>query len=216
VKLTTLADELRKDWPWLKVVEVAEVDTKVHTGDTWKRRGNEYAGTGPLNVTWHHTAASISDVNIVRFELYKYESAPGNNVNITPDGTVYLLAAGSCHTNGVVTQRQFSRGMGGNNSNSFTMEIHNPGNGSKPYPQPQVDACFATAITVNRISGNKPTDCCTHHELAPARKTDPATAAVVQGPWKPRSVTASVPNAPAAPRLHRSRPHPILSPRSPT
>ena len=191
MRLTNLIDELRREHPWLKVVGVAEVGATIVQGDTWKRRGLEYAGTGPLSVTWHHTASGGSQLGILRFELYKYDSAPGNNVNIAPDGTVYVLAVGSCYTNGKVTLRRFSRGMGGNNATSFTMEIHNPGNGTKPYPQAQVDACFAVSNTVNRLSRNKPTDLATHHELAPDRKTDPATAAAVQGPWKPRSCTSS-------------------------
>jgi N-acetyl-anhydromuramyl-L-alanine amidase AmpD len=188
MRLVGAADAIRAEGA--RVVEVAEVDNVIHEGDTWKRRGHEYAAGGPTCITWHHTAVDIPQVNIVRFELYKYESTPGNNVNIGRDGTVYLLAAGSTATNGAGTQLQFSRGMGGKNSTTFTMEIHNDGRG-QPYPQAQIDACFAVSNAINRLVGNQPTDLCTHHEYAMDRKTDPATAGAVQGPWQPRACTSS-------------------------
>lgn len=188
MRLTNLADELRREHPWLRVVEIAEVDNNVHQGDTWKRRGHDYA-RAPVNVTWHHTASGGSQIGILRFELYKY-SVPGNNSNVGRDGTVYLLAAGSAATNGSVTQRQFSRGVGGTNGTSFTIEIHNDGVGQS-YPSVQLDAVFALNQTVNRLCGNQVTDLATHHELAPGRKMDPARASVVQGLWQPRSVNSS-------------------------
>ena len=152
-------------------------------------RGHEYS-KAPVCITWHHTTVDIPWVNIVNFELYKYDSTPGNNVNIGRDGRVALLAAGATATNGSGTEMQFSRGMGGRNSTTFTMEIHNDGRG-QAYPRAQIDAAFAVSNAINKICGNQPTDLCTHHEYAPGRKTDPSRYDAVQGSWHPRSCTSA-------------------------
>jgi hypothetical protein len=192
MRLVDAAEAIRAEGA--HVVEVAEVTgSRVIEGDAWKRRGHEYT-RAPVCVTWHHTANDWTDVDgvdlgILSFELHKYASTPGNNVNIHPDGTVYLLAAGATATNGAGTQLSFSRGMGGKNSTTFTMEIHNPGNGGKPYPQAQIDAAFAVSNAINRLCGNLATDLCTHYEYAMTRKTDPAPATAVQGAWVPRPCT---------------------------
>jgi hypothetical protein len=55
----------------------------------------------------------------------------------------------------------------------------------------QIDAYFAGSNALNAHVGNLPTDVITHQVWAPTRKIDPATAAAVQGPWKPRSCTSS-------------------------
>ena len=188
MRLTDAADAIRAEGA--EVVEVADiVNGRLIEGDKWKTRGHQYA-QAPFCITWHHTAVDIPQLSIVRFELYKYDSTPGNNVNIARDGKVWLLAAGATATNGAGTPMQFSRGVGGRNSTTFTMEIHNDGRG-QPYPQVQVDACFAVSNAINKLCGNQPTDLCTHHEYAPDRKTDPAQATAVRGRWVPRSCTSS-------------------------
>ena len=192
MRLTNLADELRREHPWMTVIEVGDVrDGRIIVGDTWKRLGDEYAGSGPLGVTWHHDASGGAWVAIVDYEFHKYWPKPGNNANVNEFGHVALMASGSTATNGAGTLRRFSRGMGGRNSDQYTIEIHNPGNGSKPYTEAQLRTCFALNNTVNRLSGNQPTDLMTHHEWAPDRKTDPAPAHAVQGLWRPRAANGS-------------------------
>jgi hypothetical protein len=190
MKLTNVVDELRKDHPWLDVFGVQDVTSNaIVVGDAWKIWGPHYAGSGPLGVTVHHTASDSSWRAILDFEWSKYANVKATNCNISPEGRVAVMSAGSAATNGSgLTLHQFSRGLGGRNGDQWTIEVHNPGTGAWPYPEAQMRAILAVCYTVNRLSGNQWTDVTTHHEIAPDRKTDPAPAHRIEGPYNIRSV----------------------------
>ena len=60
----------------------------------------------------------------------------------------------------------------------------------EPWPQVEIDTAFALANVLSALAGNLPTDIIGHAHY-PSRKIDPATAAAVQGPWRPRSINSS-------------------------
>jgi Negative regulator of beta-lactamase expression len=87
----------------------------------------------------------------------------------------------------------FSRGtipLDTGNTRGWQIEVANNGVG-EPWPVAQIDAYFASSNALNYHFGNAATDVITHHQWAPTRKIDPATAAAVQGPWQPRSINSS-------------------------
>jgi hypothetical protein len=186
MRLTNVVDELRKDHPWMDVIGVENVvNGVIIPGDAWKNWGPQYAGSGPLGVTVHHTGAALTWPAIVRYEWNKYPNVKATNTNINAEtGQVAVMSAGSAATNGSgLTLHKFSRGMGGRNGDQWTIEMHNPGNGAWPYTEKGMRSMLAVCYTVNRLSGNQPTDVTTHHEIAPDRKTDPATAGAIQGDY---------------------------------
>lgn len=164
--------------------------------DGWKRRAKSsggYASGRPYGVMWHHTAGSGSTSGEANYMSYGASAAPIANVCIGRDGEVWVLAAGPTNTNGSGNAYRFSKGVvpdSAMNSFAWGMEINNNGRG-QAYPQAQIDAAFVVSNTINAHMGNQFTDVCTHTQWAPSRKTDPATAAAVQGPWKPRSINNS-------------------------
>jgi hypothetical protein len=194
MRLTNLVDELHRDHPWMDVVGVETVTDRIVPGDAWKNWGPHFAGSGPLGVTVHHTGAGISWVAIVRFEWNKYENVKATSANISDLGQVAVMSAGAAATNGSgLKLHQFSRGLGGRNSDQFTIEVHNPGTGAKSYPAAQMRSILAVCYTVNRLSGNQFSDVTTHQEIAPDRKSDPARASNIEGPCagRIRSITAA-------------------------
>ena len=189
MRLTNFLDELRADHPWIDAFGISGFDGSTPIkGDGWKNWGTQYAGSGPLGVTVHHTGASIPWNSILRFEWFKYENVKATNCNISPWGAVAVMSAGGAATNGTVTKRAFSRGMGGGNGDQWTIEAHNPGDGSQPYSEAQMRSILAVCYTVNRLSRNQLTDVCTHREVASpfGRKSDPAMARNVEGPYAGR------------------------------
>ena len=187
VYLTWLADELRA--AGLTVIEY----------EGWKTRARSsggYADTSrPWCVMWHHTAspASWDGRKDADYCAVGDEDAPLSNVYIDRSGTVWVLAAGATNTNGKGKLTPFSKGTVPENSmNSYALGAEMGNNGvGEPWPQAQVDAMFVVSNVVNARMGNRPDDACTHQAYAPDRKVDPATAAAVQGSWKPRSCTSS-------------------------
>ena len=164
----------------------------------WQHRARGSGGYSgnPLCVMWHHTASPESwdgqkDADYIA--VGSADTSPISNLYIQRDGTVWVIAAGATNTNGKGNAISFSRGtvpQDSMNSYAVGVEMGNDGLG-EVWPQAQIDAMFAVSNAVNQHLGNTPEDVSTHNYYAPSRKIDPATAAAVQGPWKPRSCTSS-------------------------
>ncbi len=183
--LTELADWLRA--AGLSVIEYPDWQVRA--------RGSGGYSANPLCVMWHHTAspASWDGEKDAGYIAEGDENSPISNLYIQRDGTVWVIAAGATNTNGKGNSLSFSRGtvpMDSMNSYAVGIEMGNDGIG-EIWPQAQIDAAFKASNTVNQHLGNTPEDISTHNYYAPTRKIDPATAAAVQGPWKPRSSTSS-------------------------
>jgi LysM repeat protein len=165
----------------------------------WQTRARSSGGfsSAPLGVQWHHTASQTTPENDVRWQANNSDVAPIGNGTIMRDGTVYLIAAGAANTAGRGGPLTLSRGtvpLDGANTRTWAWEVANNGVG-EPWPEAQINAYFIASNVMNKRFGNKPTDVFTHALGTgngwTSRKVDPATAAAVQGPWKPRSVTSS-------------------------
>jgi len=161
----------------------------------WETRARSSGGFAnpPLGITWHHTASSTTPLNDLNYMIHNSDDAPIGNLLLDRDGVVWPIAAGAANTQGKGGPLSFSRGtvpLDSGNSQLFGMEVANGGTG-EVWPQVQIDAYFAASNALNQLFGNLPTDICSHMEWAPTRKIDPATAAAVQGPWVPGSVTSS-------------------------
>jgi hypothetical protein len=164
----------------------------------WQHRARGSGGYNgnPLCVMWHHTASPESwdgqkDADYIA--VGSADTSPISNLYIQRDGTVWVIAAGATNTNGKGNALSFSRGtvpQDSMNSYAVGVEMGNDGLG-EVWPQAQIDAIFVVSNTINQHLGNAPEDVSTHNYYAPSRKIDPATAAAVQGPWKPRSSTSS-------------------------
>ena len=182
------------------IVEVDRVSGGIiWEGSGWVRRARSsggYSAPAPLCVMWHHTAVgclSTSRAGLLNHAINTSDGKPVANVYLWCDGTAYILAGGATNTNGAGLSKRFSRGtVAANtmNSNAIGMEIVNDGIGGR-YPEDQINAAFALSNAWNLRAGNRPDDVCTHHDYAPTRKIDPATASAVQGRWQPRSVNRS-------------------------
>lgn len=183
--LTDMADVLRR--AGLNVVEQAGWQTRA-------RSSGGYA-SGPWCVMWHHTASSPTSTAAgdANYMSNGSSSRPVANLLIARNGDVWCLAAGATNTNGQGNALRFSRGtVPANRMNEYAigMEIQNTGVG-EPYQRVCVDAAFATSAALCAAYGLAVDDVAGHWDYAPTRKIDPATAAAVQGPWRPRSVTSS-------------------------
>lgn len=159
--------------------------------DGWRTRSRSSGGyadpLGPVCVMWHHTASDGSPANQAHFQSYTADARPIANCSIAPNGDVWMLAAGATNTNGQGVALTFSRGTvpaNGMNTRAWGVEIMNGGTGT-PYPVEQIDAAFKVCNAINALCRNQPTDVGVHSVYAPGRKIDPATAAAVQGPWRP-------------------------------
>jgi hypothetical protein len=182
--LTELADVLRA--AGVSVVEYAGWQTRA-------RSSGGYAQGRPWGVMWHHTASQTSPANDASYMCNGSSDRPIANLLVARDGTVWVLAAGATNTNGKGGPCTWSRGtVPADSMNTYAvgMEIANNGIG-EAYPQAQIDAAFAASIAIGQAFGLADSDICTHYGYAPSRKTDPATAAAVQGPWRPGSCTPS-------------------------
>jgi hypothetical protein len=165
----------------------------------WERRARSSGGfaSAPLGIQWHHTASQTSPQNDVAWMAHNSDDAPIGNGLIARDGVVWLIAGGAANTAGKGGPVTMSRGvvpLDSGNSTTWAWEVANSGVG-EPWPQVQIDAYFAASNAANERFGNKPSDVFTHAIGTgngwTDRKVDPATAAAVQGPWKPRSVSGS-------------------------
>jgi hypothetical protein len=169
--------------------------------DGWEDRARSSGGFAnpPLGIQWHHTASSTTPENDTGWQTEGSDDAPIGNATIMRDGSIWLVAAGASNTAGKGGPLTLSRGtvpLDSGNSTTWAWEVANSGVGER-WPQIQVDAYFAATIEMNKRFGNAPTDVFTHAIGASDckgwtdRKIDPATAAAVEGPWKPRSVNSS-------------------------
>lgn len=182
--LTWLADELR----------AAGCAVTEYSGWTTRARSSGgYAAGRPWGVMWHHTASQTSPANDASYMCNGSSDRPIANLLIARDGGVWVLAAGATNTNGKGNPVGWSRGtVPADSMNTYAvgMEIANSGVG-EAYPQVQIDAAFRASVAIVARLGLDPGDVCTHYGYAPTRKIDPATAAGVQGPWRPGSCTSS-------------------------
>jgi hypothetical protein len=184
--LTWLADELRA--AGVKVVEF----------DGWRTRARSSGGFAPGRpwcVMLHHTASSPkqSAQSDAAYMCQRAEARPVANILLTRTGEAWVLAAGPTNTNGKGGPVKVSKGTvpkDSMNSYAVGIEIQNSGVG-EPYTQACIDAMFACSIAIGKRLGLAPTDVMNHATWAPSRKIDPACAAGVQGPWKPRQVSSA-------------------------
>jgi len=186
--LTELADVLR-DTGALTVVEV----------EGWEYRARSSGGYPglPLAVFWHHTASDTTAENDVGYICYGCPDAPVSNLYLARDGAVWVCAGGATNTNGKGGPLDMSRGtipIDQANSNVIGIEAANNGLG-QPWPAVQVDAYFTVNNALADAYGLAPSDLATHNgwcePSCPGRKIEPATAAAVQGPWRPGPVNGS-------------------------
>lgn len=184
-KLTDLADVLRA--AGCTVVELSGWQTRGRSNNSGYESGR------PWCVMWHHTASAGDGATDADYCTFRSPDRPVANLVIGRDGIVYVCAAGPTNTNGKGGPLPFSRGtvpVDDMNRHAIGIEISNNGVGMA-YPEVQINACFAASTAMCRAYGLKPSDVAGHWDWSPGRKIDPATAAAVQGPWRPRSVSSS-------------------------
>jgi hypothetical protein len=165
----------------------------------WQSRARSSGGfpAAPLCVFWHHTASQTTPENDLAYMIQNCPDRPVGNMLIDRTGTCWPVAAGASNCAGKGGPMTFSRGtipLDQGNTKGWQIEVANSGLG-EAWPQVQIDAYFKASNAMNKRFGNKPTDI-TSHALGAgdgytSRKIDPATAAAVQGPWKPRSTNSS-------------------------
>lgn len=182
--LTDLADVARA--AGLEVVEV----------DGWQTRARSSGGYdgGPWAVAWHHTASGGDGAADAHYCTFVADDRPVCNVVVGRDGIVHVCAAGATNTNGKGGPLTLPDGttlpQDGANSRVIGVELSNNGVG-QTFPQVQIDAALALSVACCGAYGLPADNVFTHQAWAPTRKIDPATAAAVQGPWRPGAVTSS-------------------------
>ena len=177
----------------LSDVGVATKVTSVNEG--WETRSRSSGGFNgpPLGIIAHHTASNTAPENDLNWMIHGSADAPIGNMLLAGDGVVWPIAAGAANTAGKGGPVVFSRGTVGldsGNSTTWNIEAANSGVG-EIWTVQQIDAYFAAINALNKHFGNVATDLETHQSYAPDRKIDPATAAAVQGAWRPASITSS-------------------------
>jgi hypothetical protein len=180
--LVEMADVLRA--AGLHIVEVDGWQTRA-------RKSGGYASNRPWCVMWHHTASQATPDQDIAY-IIGADTAPISNLYLDRTGCIHVIAAGATNTNGKGGPQQFSRGtvpLDCMNEYAVSIEAANSGLG-EPWPQVQIDAFFAASIALTNWLGLEPTDISSHAGWT-SRKIDPATAAAVQGPWRPASVNTS-------------------------
>jgi len=169
------------------------------TTNGWQTRARSSGGFPgpPLGIQWHHTASSTSPANDLAYNVNPANSGPIGNCLLDRTGTWWPVAAGAANTAGKGGPMRLSRGtvaVDNANATTFAIEAANNGVGER-WPQVQIDSYFAGSNALNRRWGNQPEDIFSHALGAgdgwTNRKIDPATAAAVEGPWRPRSVNSS-------------------------
>jgi hypothetical protein len=159
----------------------------------WERRSRSSGGfdAAPLGCVWHHTASSASVDSDLSY-MINSEDGPVGNVLVDRVGIMWPVAAGAANTQGKGGPSYFSRGVcpvDKGNTTLWAFEIACNGVG-EPYSQDTIDSTFAASNALNAVFGNIPEDVQTHASYT-TRKIDPATAAAVQGPWRPHAVNSS-------------------------
>jgi hypothetical protein len=169
------------------------------TTNGWQTRARSSGGfpSAPLGVQWHHTASSTSPANDLSWQIVGCDDAPVGNMLLDRTGCFWPVAAGAANTAGKGGPLSLSRGTipaDSANTRTFALEVANSGVG-EAWPVAQIDAYFAGSNALNERFGNAPADVFSHAlgsgDGWTNRKIDPATAAAVQGPWRPRSVNSS-------------------------
>lgn len=178
------------------VIRAAGVPVVEQSG--WQNRARSsggYASGKPYCIMWHHTAsgANNSAQSDADYMSYGSDSKPIANIMMARDGVAWVLAAGATNTNGKGYSCIFSKGTvpaDSMNTHAIGMEIQNTGVG-QTYSKACIDNSFKVSLALCRAYGMQPDDVMEHSVYAEGRKIDPATAAAVQGPWKPRSTNSS-------------------------
>lgn len=165
------------------------------TTNGWQSRARSSGGfpSTPLGVQWHHTASNTTPASDLSWMINGSGDAPIGNLLLDRTGTYWPIAAGAANTAGKGGPLTLSRGtipLDSANTRSVAIEAANNGVG-EVWPQAQIDAYFAGSNAINRQLGNALTDVFNHQTWAPDRKIDPATAAAVDGPWRPGGSTSS-------------------------
>jgi hypothetical protein len=189
-------------YPWADIAADAGLVVRVTgTNSGWERRARSSGGfpAVPLGVMWHHAASSTStsDEACVNYQVRGNPDNPVGNITIGRNGDVWPIAGGASNCSGKGGPMTFSRGQckaDSGNTQLVNIECNNNGVG-EPWSTALIDAYFALSNALNAYLGNAPTDV-TSHALGAGdgytnRKIDPATAAAVQGPWRPASVNPS-------------------------
>ncbi len=183
--LEQLANVLRS--AGCQVVELAGWQTRGRSGNS------KYADGRPWCVMWHHTASAGDGQADADYCTFSHPDAPICNLVIGRDGIVYVCAAGPTNTNGKGNAISFSKGtVPADSMNTYAVGIEISNNGvGQPYPKPQIDACFIASNAITAAYGLQPDDVALHFSYSPDRKIDAATAAAVQGSWRPASASSS-------------------------
>ena len=167
------------------------------TNAGWETRSRSSGGFSamPLGVMWHHAASSPSttDENCVNYQVRGNPDAPVGNFTLGRNGDAWPVAAGASNCSGKGGPWTMSRGtvpLDQGNTTLVNVEVNNSGVG-EAWSTALIDAYFEATLAINAYCGNAPDDCVGHHHYTPSRKIDPATAAAVQGAWRPRSLNSS-------------------------
>lgn len=184
--LTDMADVLRAAGQ--TVVELAGWQSRA-------RSSGGYQAPGPWCVMVHHTASVGNGANDANYCTFTDTDRPVCNLVLGRDATWYVCAAGATNTNGkggpwtladgrVVAADQM-------NLRAVGIEMSNNGVGMA-YPEVMIDALLAGIVALaGAYLGGRTDLVCQHVNWAPTRKIDPATAAAVQGRWRPASTNGS-------------------------
>lgn len=178
------------------VLEAAGVQCRVSDiNEGWEYRARSSGGFNemPLGICWHHTASTATPENDLNYMIHVSDNEPVGNMLIDRDGVCWPIASGAANTQGKGGPITFSRGtclLDQGNTQLWGIEVANSGVGEM-WPSAQIDAYFAASNALNKFFGNRPDDVVTHHEYAPDRKVDPATAAAVEGWWFPKAINSS-------------------------
>jgi N-acetylmuramoyl-L-alanine amidase len=176
---------------WLRGAGLAVVEWE--GWQTRARSSGGFDGDRPWCVMWHHTASQADPGDDAAYCAQGDPDAPICNLLVARDGVVWLIAAGATNTNGKGDRLSFSRGTVPDdqmNTHAVGIEICNAGTG-EPYPAAQIDAVFAASLAIAAGLELAAGDVAQHHDWAPDRKIDPATAAAVTGGWRPAAVNSS-------------------------
>jgi hypothetical protein len=165
--------------------------------DGWQTRARSsggYADGGPWCLMVHHTASAGDGAADAHYCTFGSPDRPVCNLVLGRDAVWHVCAAGATNTNGkggpwrladgrTVAQDQM-------NLRALAVECSNNGVG-QVWPQVQMDALFAGLAALSAAYLGRQDLLCQHVDWAPGRKIDPATAAAVQGPWRPGSINGS-------------------------
>jgi hypothetical protein len=185
-------------YPWADIAADAGLVVRVtDTNKGWERRARSSGGFAapPLGCMWHHAASSpnMSDESCVNYQVRGNPDNPVGNCTLGRNGDVWPIAGGASNCSGKGGPWTFSRGQCKQDAGNTTLvnfEVNNNGVG-EPWSTTLIDAYFALSNAINAHLGNRPDDVVGHQHYAPTRKIDPATAAAVQGAWRPRSLNSS-------------------------